>query len=84
MCTFFLVVAFHDARFLSGLYHRFFYIVYRGPFSSKNPVRNSTPKIPHAFRALFSTMAEGVSPLRHPFFATKRGILLTPFLGDWT
>ena len=27
MCTFFLVVAFHDARFLSGLYHRFSYIV---------------------------------------------------------
>jgi hypothetical protein len=27
MCTFFLVVAFHDARFLSGLYGRFSYIV---------------------------------------------------------
>ena len=28
MCTFFLVVAFHDARFLSGLYGRFSYIVH--------------------------------------------------------
>ena len=27
MCTFFLVVAFRDARFLSGLYGRFSYIV---------------------------------------------------------
>ena len=27
MCTFFLVVAFRDARFLSGLTHRFSYIV---------------------------------------------------------
>ena len=30
MCTFFLVVAFCDARFLSGLTHRFSYIVIRG------------------------------------------------------
>ena len=29
MCTFSLVVAFRDARFLSGLYHRFSYIVTR-------------------------------------------------------
>ena len=29
MCTFFLVVAFRDARFLSGLYGRFSYIVDR-------------------------------------------------------
>ena len=28
MCTFFLVVAFRDARFLSGLYGRFSYIVW--------------------------------------------------------
>jgi hypothetical protein len=27
MCTFFLVFAFRDARFLSGLYGRFSYIV---------------------------------------------------------
>ena len=31
MCTFFLVVAFRDARFLSGLYGRFSYIVYECP-----------------------------------------------------
>ena len=30
MCTFFLVVAFRDARFLSGLYGRFSYIVEDG------------------------------------------------------
>jgi hypothetical protein len=29
MCTFFLVFAFRDARFLSGLYGRFSYIVKR-------------------------------------------------------
>ena len=34
MCTFFLVVAFRDARFLSGLYGRFSYIV-APPRSSK-------------------------------------------------
>ena len=35
MCTFFLVVAFRDARFLSGLYGRFSYIVLYHKFTSK-------------------------------------------------
>ena len=39
MCTFFLVVAFHDARFLSGLYHRFSYIVIA--FSTARSTRSS-------------------------------------------
>ena len=44
MCTFFLVVAFRDARFLSGLYGRFSYIVALGLDDSLTGTSKDKPK----------------------------------------
>ena len=42
MCTFFLVVAFRDARFLSGLYGRFSYIVHTQSHSQSHSQTHTT------------------------------------------
>ena len=43
MCTFFLVVAFRDARFLSGLYGRFSYILYEDTVEDTK-IRSKIPR----------------------------------------
>jgi hypothetical protein len=60
MCTFFLVVAFHDARFLSGLYGRFSYIV-----SQKQP-RQTLTSCSEAHQKHQTRMQCGDQPIIHP------------------
>ena len=69
MCTFFLVVAFHDARFLSGLYGRFSYIV-----SQKQP-RQTLTSCSEAHQKHQTRMQCGDQPIIHPTTApnTRQG-----------
>ena len=67
MCTFFLVVAFRDARFLSGLYGRFSYIVldvflcFRR--SLKNDAQPPSPRLgPREQRAALPALLYGTGP----------------------